>query len=131
MLLETTSHPLQFLHAAIVPLPDPFVLDYGLAEFPQALIRPARTQPARDRVLRHARPVLGTRRGDQGDLVLGPAHDPGGRADIVGNNPVTAFTQPLGGGMFNHVIGLGCKADHKLIVAAALGYLCEDINCAL
>ena len=56
---------------------------------------------------------LGAVGGDQRHRVFRPAHDAGIGAHIVGHDPVTALARALGGGIGDHVVGLGGKAHHQ------------------
>src|SRR5678816_3413135 len=71
---------------------------------------------ARDGLLGHRLPVLGLAFGDEVDGVLVAAHRAFlalalGRGDVVGDDPVDALGLALAGGVLEHVLGLGRKAD--------------------
>ena len=55
-------------------------------------------------VLGHAWPFLGSGVRNQDHRILGPAHDTGCRAHVIGNDPIAPFAQSLGCGVVDHII---------------------------
>src|SRR5206468_278947 len=77
----------------------------------------------------HPWPVLGSCLGDEMHLVGVAAHDAGGGADVVGDDPVAAFAVALGGGVLDDALGLGGEADHQAGAAwPGLGEGGEDVR---
>ena len=73
--------------------------------------------------------LFACRCGDQMHGVAVAAHDAGGGADIVGDDPVAAFLRALGLGMGDDVFGLGGKADdQRRALVADLADRGEDVG---
>ena len=64
-------------------------------------------------LLGHARPVFTPLGSDKMHGVFRAAHDPGCGADVIGNDPVTAFAHPLGSSIGDDIIRFRSKADNK------------------
>ena len=61
----------------------------------------------------HLRPRVSGIFGDQVHGVVVTGKGAGRRRDVVGNDPVTTFAGSFLGGVFDHVIGFGSKADDQ------------------